>query len=66
MNLLKMKEPEKKTNHLIRFNPTGPAFEPSIPIKKGTIPHPPCNRAEKHPYCPLTEDEDFREYYRLR
>jgi len=66
MTLLKMKEPDKKTNHLIHFSPAGPAFEPSIPITKGTALHPPFSRTEKLPSCPLPEDEDFREYYRLR
>ena len=66
MNLHKMKEPDKKTNHLIHFSPAGSAFDPSIPITEDGVLHPTFGQEEKPFRRPFPEDEDFREYYRLR
>ncbi len=66
MNLPKMKEPDHQPNHLIRFRPAGPALEPYLTKTTDTALHPTFDRKEDPPRPPFPEDEDCREYYRLR
>jgi hypothetical protein len=66
MNLQKMKPTDQKTNRLIYSSPAGPAFDSSISKTEDTALHPTFGRKEKPPGRTFPEDEDFREYYRLR
>ncbi len=66
MNLKEMEPTDKKTNHLIYSGPSGPAYDSSIPKTEDAALHPAFGRKEKIYRHPFQEDEDFREYYRLR
>jgi len=66
MKLKEMNPTDKKTNHLIDSGPPGPAYDPLIPKTEDAALHPAFGREEKISRRPFPEDEDFREYYRLR
>ena len=66
MNLQEMKRTDQKTNRLLYSRPAGSAFDPSIPKTEDAVLHPTFGQEEKPFRRPFPEDEDFREYYRLR
>jgi hypothetical protein len=66
MNLKEMKPTDQKSNHANYASPAGPTFDPAIPKTEGPALHPIFGRKEKLSRHPFPEDEDFREYYRLR